>query len=306
MSHMLSPWLAVVALFVSASVRGDDVDAATAATERPSALALESSHDTAGESKSVEVAEQRRLVEELHEQQAAERRSEAAARGDTTGFRSTAPFREVRAIEPPVGAGQILAFHPLTDGSLVIATGAGQRYGAGTLADAVVLLLRSTGAKPKPKPTNQLIWVDASGAQRQAAPLPFACKGVTVAPDGAVIAVVAVADGLVLVGDRDPGDRDDVFHFLDADTGERRWSLQYTAEGRLDYGNSPRVTPLVHDGRAYLLGAFGHLQCVSLADGSAVWERHLRDDFHAAGAEGCRGCLYREQRHTTDRRHGQP
>ena len=93
---------------------------------------------------------------------------------------------------------------------------------------------------------------------------------------------VAVADGLVLVGDRDPGDRDDVFHFLDADTGERRWSLQYPAEGRLDYGNSPRATPLVHDGRAYLLGAFGHLHCVSLADGSVVWERHLRDDFHAA------------------------
>ena len=189
MSRMLSPWLAVVALLVSGSVRGNDVDAATAATERPRALSLEWADDTAGESESAEAAEQRWLVEELREQQAAERRSEAAARSDTTGFRNTAPFREVRAIEPPGGAGQILAFHPLADGGLVIATGVGQRYGAGTLADAVVLLLRSTGAKPKPKPENQLIWVDASGAQRQAAPLPFACKGVTVAPDGAVIAV---------------------------------------------------------------------------------------------------------------------
>ena len=189
MSRMLSPWLAVVALLVSGSVRGNDVDAATAATERPRALSLEWADDTAGESESAEAAEQRWLVEELREQQAAERRSEAAARGDTTGFRNTAPFREVRAIEPPGGAGQILAFHPLADGGLVIATGVGQRYGAGTLADAVLLLIRSTGAKPKPKPENQLIWVDASGAQRQAAPLPFACKGVTVAPDGAVIAV---------------------------------------------------------------------------------------------------------------------
>ena len=92
---------------------------------------------------------------------------------------------------------------------------------------------------------------------------------------------VAVADGVVLVGDRDPDDRNDVFHALDADTGERRWTLQYPAEGQLDYGNSPRATPLFHDGRAYLLGAFGHLHCVSLADGRVVWERHLRDDFHA-------------------------
>lgn len=189
MSRMLSPWLAIVALLVSGSVRGDDSDAATLSTTRPRALPLESTDAPADEPDSAEAAEQRRLVEELREQQATERRNEAAARGDTTGFRNTAPFREVRSIESPGGAGQILAFHTLADGGLVIATGAGQRYGAGTLADAVVLLLRSTGGKPKPKPTNQLIWVDASGAQRQAAPLPFACKGVTVAPDGAVIAV---------------------------------------------------------------------------------------------------------------------
>jgi len=189
MSRMLSPWLAIVALLVSGSVRGDDSDAATLSTTRPRALLLESTDAPADEPDSAEAAEQRRLVEELREQQATERRNEAAARGDTTGFRNTAPFREVRSIESPGGAGQILAFHTLADGGLVIATGAGQRYGAGTLADAVVLLLRSTGGKPKPKPTNQLIWVDASGAQRQAAPLPFACKGVTVAPDGAVIAV---------------------------------------------------------------------------------------------------------------------
>lgn len=92
---------------------------------------------------------------------------------------------------------------------------------------------------------------------------------------------VAVGDGVVLVGDRDSADHHDVFHALDVVTGDRRWTLEYPAEGRLDYGNSPRATPLIHEGRAYLLGAFGHLHCVNLADGRVVWDRHLRHDFAA-------------------------
>jgi len=92
---------------------------------------------------------------------------------------------------------------------------------------------------------------------------------------------VAVAGDRVVVGDRDAADVCDVFHGLDRATGKRVWTLQYPAEGRLDYGNSPRATPLLHGGRAYLLGAFGHLHCVDLADGRIVWKRHLRDDFGA-------------------------
>jgi outer membrane protein assembly factor BamB len=92
---------------------------------------------------------------------------------------------------------------------------------------------------------------------------------------------VAVAGDRVVVGDRDSTDREDVFHGLDRMTGARVWTLSYPAEGKLDYGNSPRATPLLHDGRAYLLGAFGHLHCVRLADGAVEWKRHLRNDFQA-------------------------
>lgn len=92
---------------------------------------------------------------------------------------------------------------------------------------------------------------------------------------------VAVAGDRVVVGDRDSADQEDVFHGLDRATGERVWTVRYPAAGKLDYGNSPRATPLLHDGRAYLLGAFGHLHCVRLADGRIEWQRHLRDDFQA-------------------------
>lgn len=94
---------------------------------------------------------------------------------------------------------------------------------------------------------------------------------------------VAVADGLVIVGDRDAEDVRDVFHAIDVETGLRLWTLEYSAEGHLDYGNSPRATPLMHQGHAYLLGAFGHLHCVRLDDGEIVWQRHLRDDFDVTG-----------------------
>ena len=92
---------------------------------------------------------------------------------------------------------------------------------------------------------------------------------------------VAVAGDRVVVGDRDATDQEDLFHGLDRATGERIWTLRYPAAGKLDYGNSPRATPLLHEGRAYLLGAFGHLHCVRLADGQEIWKRHLREDFSA-------------------------
>lgn len=90
---------------------------------------------------------------------------------------------------------------------------------------------------------------------------------------------IAVAEGIVVVGDRDLADEQDVFHAFDAQTGDRLWSLEYSASGHLDYGNSPRATPLLVNGRVYLLGAFGHLHCCRITDGAVEWRRHLRDDF---------------------------
>jgi hypothetical protein len=136
----------------------------------------------AEEPESDEAAEQRRLIEEVVKQQAAER-------GTVADVRRTASFQPTRAIKSPRGEGSILAFHPLSDGGLVIATGINDRYGEQSIAGAVASLLGFGSKKPKDRPANQLIWLDAAGAEQQAAPLPFACKGVTVAPDGEVIAV---------------------------------------------------------------------------------------------------------------------
>jgi len=161
MSRTLLPWLAAMALVMAAPVRAAD-DAAPEADE---------------------AAEQQRIVEQVMKEQAAEQETVAS-------IRQEAAFQQTRAIDPPPDGGMILAFHPLADGGVVIATGASERYGAASpLGSLAAIFGFGGGDDRKPQPANSLVWLDAAGERRHAAPLPFACKGVTVAGDGAVIAV---------------------------------------------------------------------------------------------------------------------
>ncbi len=98
---------------------------------------------------------------------------------------------------------------------------------------------------------------------------------------GTGLAGLAVADGVLIAADRDATDTHDVFHGLKADDGAPLWSLTYPAAGKLDYGLSPRATPVITDGRAWVLGAFGHLHCLATADGKVLWKKHLPTDFGA-------------------------
>ena len=93
------------------------------------------------------------------------------------------------------------------------------------------------------------------------------------------LAGLAVAEGRVIVAGRDTTGRNDVFRCLRAADGCSLWTLEYAAEGRLDYGEEPRATPVINDGRVYLLGAMGHLHCVSLTDGTILWQCELIGDL---------------------------
>lgn len=95
------------------------------------------------------------------------------------------------------------------------------------------------------------------------------------------LAGLSVSDGRLILAERDLTDEYDYYRCLDADTGERLWHVAFPASGRLDYGQSPRATPVVHGGKVYLLGAFGGLRCLNVADGSTVWERDLPREFQA-------------------------
>lgn len=85
----------------------------------------------------------------------------------------------------------------------------------------------------------------------------------------------------MVFGERDVDDLQDRFQAVRAATGEPLWSVSSVAIGKLDYGNSPRATPLVAGDRAFLSGAFGDLTCVALDSGRVVWRRNLRKEFSA-------------------------
>src|SRR4051812_550670 len=79
-------------------------------------------------------------------------------------------------------------------------------------------------------------------------------------PIGGGYSGIAVAGGKVYTMDRQekPKEVERVL-CLDAADGKRLWSHEYAVGyGKMEYGNGPRSTPTVRDGRVYTFGAVGH------------------------------------------------
>jgi formylglycine-generating enzyme required for sulfatase activity/outer membrane protein assembly factor BamB len=103
-------------------------------------------------------------------------------------------------------------------------------------------------------------------------------------PIGGGYSGIAVADGRACTLDRirEPEERERVL-CCDAATGALLWSHAYPVSyGQLPYGNGPRSTPTVHDGRVYALGALGHLHCLDARTGQPIWSTHLVADQRAS------------------------
>jgi outer membrane protein assembly factor BamB len=95
------------------------------------------------------------------------------------------------------------------------------------------------------------------------------------------LAGLSVSGGKLILAERDFADEHDLYRCLNAANGELLWLAQFPATGKLDYGQSPRATPVIRDGKAWLLGAFGDLRCVNLTNGKLIWERNLPREFQA-------------------------
>jgi outer membrane protein assembly factor BamB len=95
------------------------------------------------------------------------------------------------------------------------------------------------------------------------------------------LAGLSVSDHRLLLAERDFEDAKDVYRCLNADTGELLWLAQFAAPGKLDYGQSPRATPVIYHDKVYLLGAFGGLRCVDFLTGKVIWARDLSSEFNA-------------------------
>ena len=94
---------------------------------------------------------------------------------------------------------------------------------------------------------------------------------------------VAAADGKIYVMDRhvQPEETERVVCF-DAATGKLLWEKSYSVlYDNLPYGNGPRTTPAIVEGRIYTLGALGHLYCLDAESGEPIWMTNLVKDFGA-------------------------
>jgi outer membrane protein assembly factor BamB len=90
-----------------------------------------------------------------------------------------------------------------------------------------------------------------------------------------------VGGGRVFVMDRlvEPAPQERV-HCLDWKTGRHLWTYAYECDyAGLSYADGPRASVTVSDGRAYALGAMGHLHCFRAATGDLLWSKDLRKQY---------------------------
>jgi len=83
-----------------------------------------------------------------------------------------------------------------------------------------------------------------------------------------------VAQGRVYVTDHvfDP-EMERLLCFNEA-TGKPLWVHSYPCDYKdMEYGNGPRASPTVHDGKVYTIGTQGHLLCLNAAKGEVAWQK---------------------------------
>jgi len=91
-----------------------------------------------------------------------------------------------------------------------------------------------------------------------------------------------VAKGRVYLTDRvtEPTQQERV-HCFDEKTGKTLWTRSYDAPyGGVGYPDGPRASVTVDGGRAFALGAIGHLNCYDAATGRSVWSKDLNALYH--------------------------
>jgi outer membrane protein assembly factor BamB len=67
----------------------------------------------------------------------------------------------------------------------------------------------------------------------------------------------------------------------DAATGKQHWTMPDRCRYVNGYGNGPRSTPSVVDGKVYCVGGTGRLRCLNSETGKELWAHDLLQEFQA-------------------------
>jgi outer membrane protein assembly factor BamB len=89
-----------------------------------------------------------------------------------------------------------------------------------------------------------------------------------------------VADDRVFITDRqtEPKQTERVICF-DAKSGTKIWEHEYDCPYSISYQAGPRASVTIDDGRAYALGAMGHLHVFDAAAGAVLWKKDLNEIY---------------------------
>jgi len=98
-------------------------------------------------------------------------------------------------------------------------------------------------------------------------------------PVGAGFAGVAVSGDRAIAFVREG--QDEIVRCYEAATGNVLWESKTPCnyQGGVSGDKGPRCVPLISGDRVFTFGVQGRLQCVSLVDGAAVWQRDTTADF---------------------------
>ncbi|HIK92323.1 MAG TPA: hypothetical protein EYG03_10130 [Planctomycetes bacterium] len=92
-----------------------------------------------------------------------------------------------------------------------------------------------------------------------------------------------VSDGSVFVTDQVFNPEVERVLCFEEVTGKPVWTHSYPVDyENMEYGNGPRASPTVHDGRVYTLGTQGDFCCLDAATGDLFWKKDLQQDYDAA------------------------
>lgn len=75
----------------------------------------------------------------------------------------------------------------------------------------------------------------------------------------------------------------EVAHCLESATGKELWQVNVgpMVEFQNAYGEGPRCTPLINEGRVYVQSCGGDFRCLNLADGRQIWAVSFGDQYGA-------------------------
>ena len=106
------------------------------------------------------------------------------------------------------------------------------------------------------------------------------------APIGSGYSGPTVADGRVYVTDRvvheteEESKQIERVHCFDAKTGESVWTHTYDCTySDIGYTAGPRAAVTLDQGRAFALGAMGHLHALDAASGEVLWSKDLNTEY---------------------------